>query len=249
MATGDNNDIFSRLKAALPQRWFGSTSDSMPAVDSLLTGIATGLSFIYSLYAYAKLQTRISSATDGFLDLISGDFFGSSLLRKSGQTDASYRASILANLFRPRATRPAMAAVLTQLTGNAPVIFEPNRPLDTGCLGANTGINSFCGVARMGSMACPFSALITAYRPAVTGGLAGAAYTDAITWSAMGAPLSHGYTGSLALTSSVATDADIFAAVEATRPIATNIGVCVTNYGIAPFQIDSTFILDSSTLQ
>jgi hypothetical protein len=248
MSIGDNNDIFSRLKSALPQRWFGSTSDSMPVVDSLLTGLGTGLSFIYSLYAYAKLQCRIGSATDGWLDVISTDFFGSSLLRKTGQTDASYRSGIQANLFRARATRPAMAAVLTQLTGNPPIIFEPSRPLDTGCLGANSGPASFCGVARMGSIAAPFTALITAYRPAVSGGLAGAAYSDAITWSAAAAPLSHGYTGSLSAQQSAATDADIFAAVEATRPIATNIGVCVTNYGVAPFALDSTFLLDSSTL-
>jgi hypothetical protein len=122
-----------------------------------------------------------------------------------------------------------MIAVLTRLTGRTPIVFEPNRPLDTGCLGANTGVNSFCGVARMGSIAPIYGALITVYRPLVTGGSAGAAYCDAIQISALNAPTSQSYTGSLAAEVSAASDADIYAAINATRPVATNIGVLITN--------------------
>jgi hypothetical protein len=56
MATGDTSDITARLKGALPARWFGDTA---PIRDALLTGWATAHSFLYSLYLYAKLQTRI----------------------------------------------------------------------------------------------------------------------------------------------------------------------------------------------
>jgi hypothetical protein len=81
----------------------------------------------------------------------------------------------------------------------------------------------------MGSIAAPFTALINAYRPQVSGGSAGAAYSNAITHSALATPLSYGYTGSLSEETSAATDADIYAAVAATKPIATNIGVAISS--------------------
>ena len=229
MAIGDSNDIFARLKAALPQRWFGSTSDSMPVVDSLLTGITTALSFIYSLYLYAKLQTRILTATDGWLDMVAADFFGTSVLRKAGQSDASFRANIIANMFRIRATRPAMVKVIADVTGFAPIIFEPNRPFDTGCMNTPASVG-FCGVARMGSVGVPCTAMITAYRPKATGAQAGGAYTDAPVISAMNTPLAQSYTNSLALSASSVTDADIYAAIDLCKPIGTVMWVAITNH-------------------
>lgn len=228
MATGDTNDILARLKAYLPRGWFGDFSLA-PIVTGVLTGISSVLSIVYLLIVFFWAQTRLQSSTGGWIDIWAADFLGNTLPRKANESDASYIARIKIAIFQKRATRPAMISVLTQLTGRAPIIFEPARPLDSGCMGANTGPASFCGVSRMGSIACPFSALITAYRPRVTGGLAGAAYSNAIVWSAMGAPTSHGYTGSLSLEQSAATDADIIAAVNTTRPIATHVGVAITN--------------------
>jgi hypothetical protein len=96
MATGDTTDVLGRLKAVLP-RWFGGAS---PILDALLTGLATASAFIYSLYGYAKLQTRILTASDGWLDMVAADFFGTTLQRKASQTDSSFRAAIIANLLR-----------------------------------------------------------------------------------------------------------------------------------------------------
>jgi len=135
MATGTQADIFARLKAILPARWFGSPADSTPILDAVLQGIANVLAFVYSLYAYAKLQTRISTATDGYLDLISADFFGTTLQRNTGQSDTSYRALILANLFREKATRNALIRVLQDLTGQTPIVIEPTKPADCGAYG------------------------------------------------------------------------------------------------------------------
>ena len=135
MATGDQADIFARLKAILPARWFGSPADSTPILDAVLQGVANLLAFVYSLYAYAKLQTRISTATDGYLDLIAADFFGTTLQRTTGQSDESYRALILANLFREKATRNALIRVLQDFTGQTPVIVEPTKPADCGAYG------------------------------------------------------------------------------------------------------------------
>ncbi|MGK8887510.1 hypothetical protein [Burkholderia gladioli] len=247
MATGDSTDILSRLKSYMPRGWFGDWAEA-PVVSAVLSGIAAVFATIYALVMFAWAQTRLQTSSGGWIDLWAADFFGGSLLRKAGETDASYIARIKLTLFQRRATRPAMDAVLTQLTGRHPVIFEPARPLDTGCCGANTGPNSFCGVARMGSIAAPFTALITVYRPQVTGGSLGAAYANAPTWSALSAPTSHGYTGSLTQEVTQATDADIFAAVNATRPAATKIGVCITNFGVPTPVLGANFVLDQSTL-
>ncbi|MDW3683119.1 hypothetical protein RA280_15440 [Cupriavidus sp. CV2] len=238
MTIGDNNEVFARLKSALPSRWFGSTADSMPAVDSLLAGIATALSFVYSLYVYAKLQTRILTATDGWLDLIAADFFGATLQRKANQSDASFRANIIANMFRERGTRRAVIKVLTDITGRAPVIFEPNRPADVAIMGMPAaggqnymGIQTsmYTGPARMGSMAVPFTALIIAYRAQVTGGSAGGAFTSTPTQAALSTPLAKSYMNSLTFQQTSATDADIYAAIDSVKPAATIPWTAITN--------------------
>ncbi|TCG09369.1 hypothetical protein BZM27_06100 [Paraburkholderia steynii] len=238
MSIGDSNDVFGRLKAALPQRWFGSTSDSMPVVDSILAGLGTGLTFIYSLYAYAKAQTRLLTCSDGFLDIFASDFFGSSIQRKANQSDASFRGVIQANLFAEKATRKGVVNVLTTITGRAPVVFEPNRVGDVAIMGVPTaggqnymGIQTsmYVGPARMASTATPYQAFIIAYRPQATGGSAGGAFTDAPTQAALNTPLAKSYTNSLSLLTSSATDADIYAAVDATRPVGTILWVSISN--------------------
>lgn len=136
MATGDNDDIFSRLMGYLP-RWFG---DSPPVVTALMRGAATGFAFIYLLIGYAILQTRIKSATGGWLDMIAADFFGSDLIRRTNESDPSFLNRIIVNMFRERGTRAAVVKVLTDLTGRAPLIVEPKRPSDTGGYGGTDAI-------------------------------------------------------------------------------------------------------------
>lgn len=247
MAVGDQSDITSRLQSYLPRGWFGDWSEA-PIIGGLLAGISSVFAVVYALIMFFWAQTRLGTSSGGWIDLWASDFFGGSLPRKPNESDAAYIGRIQYTIFQQRATRPAMVRVLTQLTGRAPVIFEPNRPYDTGCLGKNTGPSSFCGVARMGSLACRYSALITVYRPQVAGGSAGAAYSNAPTWSALATPISHSYTGSLAAEATIATDSDIIDAINTTRPVATNIGVCITNYGVPTPQLDSTFILGASQL-
>ncbi|WP_083615571.1 hypothetical protein [Paraburkholderia sp. SOS3] len=70
-----------------------------PNFDATLQGPAWALSSIYAQITYAALQTRIATATDGYLDLISNDFFGTSLPRLTNEPDGDFRARILANLF------------------------------------------------------------------------------------------------------------------------------------------------------
>jgi hypothetical protein len=221
MAVGDQQDMLTRLKALLPNGWF---PDSTPVLDALLSGFAWALSLIYSLIQYAKLQTRIATATDGFLDLISFDFFGNNLVRNQQETDAAFRTRILATLLRPKATRPGMIAVLTALTGRAPVIFEPARPLDTGAYGA-----SICGYGAAGgygSILLRAQAFITVFRPSGSGIPSVAGY---------GSP-SGGYGrasraewASLSEVQGAVTDSDLFATVNATKAAGTEMWTRLSN--------------------
>ena len=164
MATGDSNDCFTRIKSLLPRGWFvGST----PILDALLIGLAWPLSLVYSRIKYAQLQTRIATATDGFLDLIAFDFFGNTLLRKLQEMDSAFRARILATLLREKVTRNGMIKALVNLTGRTPKIFEPWRPLDTGAY--NKNIWGYGAAGGYGSLILPAQVFITAYRTSQSG--------------------------------------------------------------------------------
>lgn len=223
---GDLDDIFARLKGKLPSRWFGGTGDALPVFDGVLAGLASLLSFVYTLYVYARLQTRIKNATDGWLDMIAADFFGpGQVTRKTGQGDASYRLIILANLFREKATRPAIVNILTSLTGRAPTIIEPTRPADTGAYRAP---NSGYGVAgAYGSMSLPYQAFVIAYRPVSTAGLASVAGYGIPTGAYSTA--SQAEYASLTMVTGGVSDADIFAAIDAVKPAGTIVWTRITN--------------------
>lgn len=213
MATGDLNDFRSRIKATLP-RWF---ADTPPILDALLSGLAAGWAFIYSLYLYAQLQTRIKTATEGWLDLIAGDFFGTRIARKPNQSDVSFRSLIIANLFRERATRAALIQVLTDLTGRAPIVIEPQQPGDCGAYGVPT---SGYGVAGYyGSLLLPSQAFLIAFRPASSGIPNIAGYGNAP--AAYGVPSRGGMYASLTMIQGQVTDADIYAAIDSVKPVGT----------------------------
>ena len=200
MATGDQGDILSRLRAYLPSRWFGSTSDPVPLLVAILNGFAFVLSEVYSLYAYAKRQTRIATATGGWLDIISADFFGSALPRNPGESDDSFRARIKSALIQKKVSRQGIAEVIYALTGNYPTIVEPWRPLDTGAYvsGANpfaVGVSPNYGynqAGAWGSIICNAQAFITISAPANTGGFANVGgYDDSVGGYAVGSELSY----------------------------------------------------------
>jgi hypothetical protein len=163
---------------------------------------------MYSLIAYAKLQTRIATATDGFLDLVAFDYFGSYIARRVNELDASLRARIKQNLLRQKATRAGIIKLLTDLTGNVPVVFEPWRPLDCGAYGKN--IFGYGVAGGYGSVVVPYQAFVTAYRPLTQGipfvagyGNSQGAYSTA----------SSGEWANLSESAGSVTDADIYAAI------------------------------------
>ncbi len=220
MPVGSVGDITNRIRQLLPS-WF---ADSNPTANALLNGAATALAFIYSRYAYAAAQTRILTATGIWLDMIAQDFYAATVQRAANQDDDSFRAIIVANLFRPRATRQGIVDVLLTLTGNAPVILEPFAPADTGAYGV--GHAGYGAAGGYGSQAIPAQALVTAYRP-VQYGIANVAGYGGVTAGYRTA--SQAEYASLALVSSIVTDADIYAAIDATKPAGCGVWVRIGN--------------------
>jgi hypothetical protein len=209
MATGDQNDMAARIKAVLPP-WFGAPS---PILDALLAGIGAIWAFVYSLLAYVTLQTRIATATGIFLDMISLDFFGDDLPRNPGETDTAFRARIDQNILSPRATRAALSQAVLDLTGLAPVIFEPTRPADTGSY--NQGGAGYGVAGGWGDLDLPFQCFVTAYRPRENG------IANVAGWNGGGGygvgPIEY---ADLTLASLGISDADIDAAIAAVMPAA-----------------------------
>lgn len=209
MATGDQTDMLARIKSTLPP-WF---PDDSTILDGLLSGLAWASAHVYDLIQYAALQTRIKTATDGWLDMIAGDFFGDALKRATNQTDASFRARIIINLMRERATRKSVTLVLQDVTGRTPIIFEPQRPADTGAY--RQPVTAYGAAGGYGSMLLPCQAFVTAYRqvssgiPNVAGyGSSPGAYSTA----------SRAELASIDSVQGALTDSDIYAAVASVLP-------------------------------
>lgn len=120
--TGDQADCLARIKGLLPP-WFGQAGGvDTPILDAFLSGPAWALAWVYELYAYAALQTRLATATDGWLDLIAQDFFGAEVRRTDDEDDDTFRRRIQTTILAERTTPAAIVAALTALTGNVPVI-------------------------------------------------------------------------------------------------------------------------------
>ena len=165
---GDQTDILGRIKAVLPSRWFADVS---PILDGLVNGLASVWAVIYSLLSYTKLQARVTTATDEWLDMASTDFFGADLPRRLNESDDDFRSRILLEMVRSRGTRPAVIAALDDLTGRAPAVIEPWRPADTGVWGGggtNYGL-AYCQAGGWGSLSIPYQFFVQAYRPIETG--------------------------------------------------------------------------------
>lgn len=77
---GQIADVIKRLMAALPP-WFPAPQVA-PVFNALLTAISDAFAFIYQYLQFASLQTRIKTATGGWLDLIAWDFFGARFGRR-----------------------------------------------------------------------------------------------------------------------------------------------------------------------
>jgi hypothetical protein len=220
MVSGDRTDMLARLKSLTPP-WF---DDRNPVLDGVLTGIAAAKAFLYDLINFARRQTRIATATDGWLDLIAQDYFGPSIARARNEGDDAFRARILASLFGEKGTRRAIKRVLTVLTGVEPAIFEPSRPQDTGAYGAPNG--GYGAAGGYGSLLLPRQAFVIAYRQPNTGVPLVAGY--GISTGAYSTPSRAEYASINDVRARVV-DEQIYAAIERVRPAATVIWVNILN--------------------
>lgn len=217
MPVGDQDDVVTRLRAALPGGWF---PDTAPVLAAVLAGFATGFSRVYGLLAFARLQSRIATASGIWLDGIASDLFGTRLVRRAGQSDAALATRMVAEVLRPRGTRASIVTVLTNLTGRAPVVFEPARVQDTGGYGAASGY----GVAGgYGSLALPFQVFVTTRRPGIAGDISGGGYGLGLGYATAGGQ----YLQLSAVTGGIS-DADIYAAIAGVMPAAAVAWVCIT---------------------
>jgi len=203
--------MLARLRAVLPPNWF---SGSTPVLDALLSGPAAVLAAGYSLIRAAAAQTRLLTASGGFLDLIALDFFGSAVTRRSQEGDQSFGLRLRTLLFADRATRRGVSGVLASLTGHVPMIFEPARPADTGAYATPTLGYGMAG--GYGSLSMPGEVLMIVQRPA--GGIADLAGYGC---SAGGYGQGTIAWGNMVQAHTIASDEDIYAAVTAIRPAGT----------------------------
>ena len=219
--TGDQQDMHARLLAALPNGWF---ADDAPVLSGLLNGLASAWAWLYTLLAYVRQQSRIATATNGWLDLIARDYGGTAWGRLTGETDAAFSARIRRNLQATSGTRAALIEVVTNFTGRTPVVFEPAYPPDTGGLGTTgLGWNTTGG---WGNLNLPFQCFVTAYRPA-GGGIANSG-----SWGSLAATTTQNLSlggwnngalqyGDATLIEGQITDAQIFATIANCLPTAT----------------------------
>ena len=159
-------DIASRIKQLLPRGWFGDTT---PTLDSILNAFGAGWVSYFSLFDFVKSQARVQSSIGTWLDLIALDFSGRRLRRRPSESDILFRSRIIEFLRKERCCRGAVERSLRLLTGTDPVIFEPRRPLDTGCYGASGsrdyGVLGYGINGGWGNHDMPFQAFITVRRP------------------------------------------------------------------------------------
>ena len=214
---GDQADFQNRLSAVLPGKWF---PDNTPILDSLLGGLGAAWALIYTMLQHVTLQTRITSASDIWLDLTAWDFFGYRLKRRANESDAALRRRIMLEMFRERATRRAVESILEDQTGRTPIIFEPARTSDTGgytsFMGEGGGI-AYNAAGGWGNLNLPFQFFVTAYRPNNGGIGEVAGWGDFVGGYGVGAAE---YT-SLVMVQAQVTDADIYSAITGVLPAAT----------------------------
>lgn len=221
MAIGDNADMAARIRRLLPP-WFG---ESNPLVDALVAAAAVVLAFAYSLFAYAKAQTRIRTASGIWLDIVAQDFFGTRIVRAAGQNDDSFRSIILANLLRPQATRQAISDVIEALTGFAPEVIEPFRPVDCGAYGV--GYGCYGGAGAYGSLNLPAQAFLVADRPRQPGIATVAGYGASSAGYGVGSQAEY---ASLDMLGARVTDGQIYDAIAQSKAVGVTIWTRIRNH-------------------
>jgi hypothetical protein len=220
MAIGDNADMAARIRRLLPP-WFG---ESNPLVDALVAAAAVVLAFAYSLFAYAKAQTRIRTASGIWLDIVAQDFFGTRIVRAAGQNDDSFRSIILANLLRPQATRQAISDVIEALTG-----FAPRSSSRSAQWTAAPMASAMAAMGALGPMdrSLPAQAFLVADRPRQPGIATVAGYGASSAGYGVGSQAEY---ASLDMLGARVTDGQIYDAIAQSKAVGVTIWTRIRNH-------------------
>ncbi len=216
---GSVADFVSRLYSRFPRGWAGSPAKA-PVFAALLTGMATAHANFYALVQFVGQQIYLQSAAGGFLDTWAADFFGTLLLRDSGEADVSFLSRIRSTLLAPKNTRAAVASAVQVASGQAPVIVEPWRGPDTFALGVDAFALGVAGSGRLGSLRTPYQAFV------FLSGVSGSSSTGGIALGvqpfALGAAQSGNYLGDVIQSSSIGS---ILGAIDLVRPASVTVFV------------------------
>ncbi len=255
MATGDQADFVTRLRRMLPRGWWGDIS-STPFLSGILAGLSYAHASVFSWTTFARQQIRLATASGEFLDWLASDFLGNAISRHTGETDASFRSRIRAQILQPKATRAAVVSAVQSLTGNLPTVVEPALASDTGGYGSSTVSGQGGGVGygtagAYGSLQLPFQCFLTVQRP-ITPGIPGVAgYGAGAGYGSRAAPgvnVGPSEYASLDQLTGVR-DADILALIAATAPVATVVWTRIVDpTPDAGARLDIDFYLDRSVL-
>jgi hypothetical protein len=161
----DATTFAAHLRSLLPKGWF---SDDAPILDAVLGSFAEPWAWLSQTLTYVGAQTRIETASDGWLDVSGADFFGLSLQRRSNEPDETYRARIKSNMLVDAGTRQSLIDGIVKLTRSTVQVFEPSNCSDTGGYG---GINAtsdsvsrgfaYGSAGGWGSLELPYQVFIT----------------------------------------------------------------------------------------
>jgi hypothetical protein len=234
---GDQEDMIQRQRRLLPRGWF---SDDSPVLDAVLSGFSTCAAHAYELLGYVGRQARLGTTTDGFLDLAAYDFFGLRIRRRPGQSDDSFRQTILDEIFRERVTRGGIEKAVEDLTGFDVRMFEPFNASD--CGGLDTGYLGYDMRGRWGDVHMPRTILIATLNPKGAGIPNAPGYDDGLG----GLDVPPEQWGDLSKVAGPVTHQDIYDAVNATRAAGVTAWVAI---GLPPeAHLDEDFVLDVSEL-
>lgn len=183
MAALGSQEYFKELilNHSLVRNWFPVDGE---VINALAAAMADPAAFNFEQIRYVEDQTRLATATDAFLDLIAEEFIGKNrLLRRSGESDATYRARIKREILRARGTRKAISDALEELTGYKPRIVEPNNVRDTGNYGSlgsgqTHAVAYNVGPGCYGSRQRPYEFYVDVVRPAGVGNPGIIGYTN-----------------------------------------------------------------------
>ncbi len=137
-------EFIDLLVGNLPRGWF-SVEDRAPGGATYITlhGAAKNDYTVYQKAIVAQRRGRITTAAGVELDDIATDFFGSTFMRYTNESDSNYRTRLVHRLFNPIGTTAGIVAIVTETLGTVPVVYtRANQIAASGGYNHDRNVNS-----------------------------------------------------------------------------------------------------------